>query len=453
MEPGNTQNQRTGYFEPLSRRESDSQSLAFLLACILDGPEGEGLKKILRQAFGTNRFKFPSAYDATEEMLDAASRIGASPEVLRRMWGAYLAEWDRTEGPKPIQRSAWMDCPIEIRHERKAIIAAAESLTEQLRQHLFDSPWDSEIDSTQRCIDAVGGLSQKIESLANQLRIARTNQGDPIAPLVHGRPRPGLSDTMRRNLKAYAVRSSGVETKDERILSLFLEEDQRLTNPQHRKAASNRAHKELSKVRKWIGNISHESNGAIEKANTQAPLIDTPSKSRFLCLAPGYRQVRNLEPVFEGSFDESPSPSASTAPECFDLRSAMDITLRIAPGESTAYENHYIVDPLVSMLSMPTLEEKMTAVFYRASLGTNININALREENVPECVVRALDALVKRNGESREEHMLRLKLDALAQRVLTIILDQNIKEARKTKGLDRLQTLSWKATLNEIRTF
>lgn len=60
----------------------------------------------------------------------------------------------------------------------------------------------------------------------------------------------------------------------------------------------------------------------------------------------------------------------------------------------------YILHPLRVMLSMETVEEQVVAVLHDVVEDTHWNLDALRAEGFSESVLRAVDSLTRRDGES-----------------------------------------------------
>jgi (p)ppGpp synthase/HD superfamily hydrolase len=74
----------------------------------------------------------------------------------------------------------------------------------------------------------------------------------------------------------------------------------------------------------------------------------------------------------------------------------------------------YIEHPLRVMRRMKREEERMVAVLHDVVEDTPTSFSVLRQHGCPESIVSAVDALTKRQGESREEYCARIASNPLA---------------------------------------
>ena len=95
----------------------------------------------------------------------------------------------------------------------------------------------------------------------------------------------------------------------------------------------------------------------------------------------------------------------------------------------------YILHPLRVMLKMTTESEMMAAVLHDVVEDTSCTLADLRRASIPEEVVRAVDCLTKREGESYDSFIQRVKSDSISRRVKLADLADNM-------DITRLQQLS-----------
>lgn len=77
----------------------------------------------------------------------------------------------------------------------------------------------------------------------------------------------------------------------------------------------------------------------------------------------------------------------------------------------------YILHALRVMLSMETVEEQVVAVLHDVVEDTHWSLDGLRAEGFSESVLKAVDSLTRRHGESYDSFVERAGRDHLARRV------------------------------------
>jgi (p)ppGpp synthase/HD superfamily hydrolase len=107
----------------------------------------------------------------------------------------------------------------------------------------------------------------------------------------------------------------------------------------------------------------------------------------------------------------------------------------------------YILHPLRVMLAVSTTEERIAAVLHDVIEDSDWTIERLRNEGFAEPVLRALEALTKREGEDYEDFVRRAGKDPIARRVkladmrdncdLTRIPHPNDEDRRRTEKYKR----------------
>ena len=90
----------------------------------------------------------------------------------------------------------------------------------------------------------------------------------------------------------------------------------------------------------------------------------------------------------------------------------------------------YVLHPLRLMMKAQTLEEKLVAVLHDVVEDSRWSIEGLAREGFSPSVIRALDHLTKREGESYEDFIERVATDRLATRVKLLDLEDNADASR-----------------------
>ena len=99
------------------------------------------------------------------------------------------------------------------------------------------------------------------------------------------------------------------------------------------------------------------------------------------------------------------------------LERAIAIAAQAHAGQIDKAGEPYILHPLRLMLAMQTDHERIVAVLHDVVEDSGITLDALRAEGFAEEAVVAIDALTKREGESKMEAAARAKRNPLALRV------------------------------------
>lgn len=94
----------------------------------------------------------------------------------------------------------------------------------------------------------------------------------------------------------------------------------------------------------------------------------------------------------------------------------------------------YIQHPLRMMMKMKTTEEKIIAVLHDVVEDSEITINDLRNEGFSEKILKAVDALTKRKGESYKKSLERVKKNPLAVKVKIADFEDNM-DIRRLKRI------------------
>jgi len=99
------------------------------------------------------------------------------------------------------------------------------------------------------------------------------------------------------------------------------------------------------------------------------------------------------------------------------LERAIAVAAQAHAGQTDKAGEPYILHPLRLMLAMETGLERIVAVLHDVVEDSGITLEMLRAEGFAEEAVAAIDALTKRDGESKMDAAARAKGNALALRV------------------------------------
>ncbi len=99
------------------------------------------------------------------------------------------------------------------------------------------------------------------------------------------------------------------------------------------------------------------------------------------------------------------------------LERAIAIAAKAHAGQTDKAGEPYILHPLRLMLAMESEQERIVAILHDVVEDSGITLKDLRAEGFAEEAVAAIDALTKRDGESKMDAAARAKVNALALRV------------------------------------
>ncbi|MBW2145562.1 MAG: GTP pyrophosphokinase [Deltaproteobacteria bacterium] len=129
------------------------------------------------------------------------------------------------------------------------------------------------------------------------------------------------------------------------------------------------------------------------------------------------------------------------------LDKAVLLAVQAHTGQKDKAGAPYILHPLRIMLQMRTETEMMAAVLHDVIEETDWTLDALRKEDFPEEVLIAIDCLSRKDGETYEEFIERVKHLPLAQRVKLADLKDNMNIRRLSnltaKDMERLKKYHW----------
>ncbi|MCY1016459.1 HD domain-containing protein [Pyxidicoccus sp. MSG2] len=114
------------------------------------------------------------------------------------------------------------------------------------------------------------------------------------------------------------------------------------------------------------------------------------------------------------------------------VEDALALAVEAHRGQRDKAGQPYILHPLRVMMRLETDAERTVALLHDVVEDTPWTLERLREAGYPDAVLRALDALTRRDGETYEAFVERLRPDALARRVKLADLEDNMDVRRLT---------------------
>lgn len=112
------------------------------------------------------------------------------------------------------------------------------------------------------------------------------------------------------------------------------------------------------------------------------------------------------------------------------LEEAIAIAVEAHRGQTDRAGAPYILHPLRMMFGLRTDAERMAAVLHDVVEDTDWTLDALRERGFPEAVVKAVDHLTRREGETYEDFVHRAARHPVARRVKLADLEDNMDARR-----------------------
>lgn len=97
------------------------------------------------------------------------------------------------------------------------------------------------------------------------------------------------------------------------------------------------------------------------------------------------------------------------------LERAIEIAAKAHSGQQDKAGEPYILHPVRVMLRVTTEQERIAAVLHDVVEDTDVSLDELRAEGFAEAVIQAIDALTKREGESRIDAAHRAAADSIAR--------------------------------------
>lgn len=107
------------------------------------------------------------------------------------------------------------------------------------------------------------------------------------------------------------------------------------------------------------------------------------------------------------------------------IERAITIAVEAHIGQVDKAGAPYILHPLRVMMRMNTNDERIAAVLHDVVEDSHWTLDLLRAEGFSEQVVRAIDAVTRRDGETYEEFVVRAGLDPVGRNVKLADLEDN----------------------------
>ena len=112
------------------------------------------------------------------------------------------------------------------------------------------------------------------------------------------------------------------------------------------------------------------------------------------------------------------------------LEQAITIALNAHKGQTDKGGTPYILHPLRVMIAMHNTQEMMVAVLHDVVEDTDWTIDGLREEGFYEEVLQAIDCVTRKEEESYDQFIARVKTNPLARKIKIADLEDNLKIGR-----------------------
>ena len=137
------------------------------------------------------------------------------------------------------------------------------------------------------------------------------------------------------------------------------------------------------------------------------------------------------------------------------LKHAIEIAVECHSGQNDRAGEPYILHPLRMMMKMNTAEEKITVVLHDVVEDSEMTIRGLRKEGFSEKILKAVDALTKRKGESYKKSIERVKKNPLAVKVKIADFEDNmdIRRLKRITKNDRKRLNKYLKYYREIKSF
>lgn len=130
-------------------------------------------------------------------------------------------------------------------------------------------------------------------------------------------------------------------------------------------------------------------------------------------------------------------------PESEAIEKAYQIARAAHKGQVDKGGNDYIKHPIAVASLVKTEDEKIVALLHDVVEDTPVSLQNLREKGFAESIIEAVDCITKRNGETLESYLNRVKSNRISTVVKIADLTHNSDITRipnpKQKDYDRLE--------------
>lgn len=116
-----------------------------------------------------------------------------------------------------------------------------------------------------------------------------------------------------------------------------------------------------------------------------------------------------------------------------DLTNAIILAAEMHKGQTDKGGNPYILHPLRLMVKAQDERSRIVAVLHDIVEDTVVTLNDLRKRGFDEEVVSAVECVTRRDGETYDEFINRIKLNPLARSVKILDIEDNQDVSRLTE--------------------
>jgi len=135
------------------------------------------------------------------------------------------------------------------------------------------------------------------------------------------------------------------------------------------------------------------------------------------------------------------------------LEQAIELAARAHSGQVDKAGQPYILHPLRVMLQVSGIHERMAAVLHDVVEDTDLTLEDLTGEGFPEDVISAIEALTKREGETRIQAAERAAAHPIALVVKMADVTDNMDLGRiaQPSGADHARVKEYEQVLDLLR--
>jgi len=126
------------------------------------------------------------------------------------------------------------------------------------------------------------------------------------------------------------------------------------------------------------------------------------------------------------------------------LEKSIGLASKVHAGQVDKAGKPYILHPLRLMLKFNSEEEMIVAVLHDVVEDGDVTLEQLQQHGFSQSIVVAIDCLTRRNSESYEDFIARVKINNLACKV-------KIEDIKDNLDLTRLATVSERDLLRAIK--
>jgi hypothetical protein len=135
------------------------------------------------------------------------------------------------------------------------------------------------------------------------------------------------------------------------------------------------------------------------------------------------------------------------------LTRALVLAAQHHAGQKDKGGNPYILHPLRIMLRASTEEERITALLHDIVEDTPLTLDDIKREGFDDKIVEAIDCLTRRQGETYDCFINRIKGNDLARRVKILDLEDNCDLSRipNPTDVDKRRLEKYQKAISELK--